>query len=254
MNILPFLSAALLSFWPTLAHAEAKDSTAIHPLTIPYDSSTTFRSASIPFPATLIGIGLISINSRLGRTRADAATYGFDDYIQYVPSAAYLGLGWIPGVKHRHRFGERVLAGATAFACSSVLTQGLKAIVNEPRPDTGTPNSFPSGHTATAFMGAELCRIEYGNGYGAAAYTFALTTAAMRIVNRRHWANDVVAGAGIGILSAHVGYWLLPYEVQALHYLFPRWQAVNPAQPAMAFTPTYDPYSNSASVTFNMVF
>jgi hypothetical protein len=26
----------------------------------------------------------------------------------------------------------------------------------------------------------------------------------------RHWFNDVLAGAGFGILSARVGYWMLP--------------------------------------------
>jgi len=34
----------------------------------------------------------------------------------------------------------------------------------------------------------------------------------MRMCNDRHWYNDVLAGAGIGILSARLGYWLLPLE------------------------------------------
>lgn len=30
------------------------------------------------------------------------------------------------------------------------------------------------------------------------------------VYNGRHWVNDVLAGAGIGILSARIGYWMLP--------------------------------------------
>ena len=38
----------------------------------------------------------------------------------------------------------------------------------------------------------------------------ATATGAMRVFNKKHWVSDVVAGAGIGILSAEVGYMLLP--------------------------------------------
>ena len=33
----------------------------------------------------------------------------------------------------------------------------------------------------------------------------------MRMYNNRHWASDVLAGAGVGILSASLTYWLAPY-------------------------------------------
>ena len=32
----------------------------------------------------------------------------------------------------------------------------------------------------------------------------------MRLYNNRHWLNDVLAGAGVGIISAQIGNWLLP--------------------------------------------
>ena len=50
-------------------------------------------------------------------------------------------------------------------------------------------NSFPSGHTANAFCGAELMRIEYGNWVGLAGYAVAVTTGVMRMYNERHWWN-----------------------------------------------------------------
>ena len=70
--------------------------------------------------------------------------------------------------------------------------------------------SFPSGHTATAFTGAELVRSEYGLGIGIAAYGVAAGVALLRLYNERHWVGDVLFGAGIGILSARIGYWMLP--------------------------------------------
>lgn len=62
------------------------------------------------------------------------------------------------------------------------------------------------------FTGAELMRIEYGNGIGLASYAVAVTVGALRIYNDRHWITDVFGGAAIGILSARIGYWLLPFE------------------------------------------
>ena len=133
----------------------------------------------------------------------------FDDYVQYVPVAFYLTLDFM-GVKAKHSFGERLAVGVVTYISVTALSQSIKYIVREPRPDTGTRNSFPSGHTMTAFAGAELVRSEYGWGVGMGAYALATTVGFMRMYNGRHWFNDVLAGAGFGILSARIGYWMLP--------------------------------------------
>lgn len=70
-----------------------------------------------------------------------------------------------------------------------------------------------SGHTATAFMGAELLRREFWGvspWIGITGYAVAAGTGAFRMVNNRHWFTDVVAGVGIGILSVEAAYWLYP--------------------------------------------
>lgn len=135
-----------------------------------------------------------------------------DNYIQYLPAAVYLPLGFIPGVKHRSDFRERLMAGVTAYAVMAIVNNAMKYSFREPRPDNSRRNSFPSGHSATAFTGAELMRIEYGNWVGLAGYAVAATVGALRIYNDRHWINDVVGGAAVGILSARIGYWLVPFE------------------------------------------
>ncbi len=134
----------------------------------------------------------------------------FDNWIQYAPVVSYVGLGF--GVQSEHDFVERICITATAYAAQGILTNALKYSIREPRPDSDAHNSFPSGHTATAFMGAEMVRKEYGGWWGAGAYAVATTTALMRLYNDRHWTNDLFGGAAIGILSADIGFWLLPLE------------------------------------------
>ena len=89
------------------------------------------------------------------------------------------------------------------------LVTGLKNTTGVLRPDGSTENSFPSGHTAQAFLAASIGHTEFrdkSQWYGVGAYTIATSVAALRMLNNRHWQSDVFAGAGIGILSAHLGY------------------------------------------------
>ena len=68
------------------------------------------------------------------------------------------------------RFKERLVVAATSAIALTVLTNGIKYTVGEKRPDSSARNSFPSGHTATVFMGAELIRMEYSLGLAIGAY------------------------------------------------------------------------------------
>ena len=80
----------------------------------------------------------------------------------------------------------------------------LKQTGNIERPDGTSKNSFSSGHTATAFMGAEFLYQEYkdiSDWHDITGYIVATGTGMFRMYNNRHWLTDVAAGAGIGILS-----------------------------------------------------
>lgn len=132
-----------------------------------------------------------------------------ETYLQYVPIAMDLGLGFT-GVECSHNFMDRVVMGSMAFITEALIVNVLKYTVREERPDGTARNSFPSGHSATAFMGAELTRMEYGNAWGAGAYGVATATSVLRVVHDRHWWWDCIAGAGIGVLSAQIAGWLMP--------------------------------------------
>ena len=127
----------------------------------------------------------------------------WESYVQYVPIAADLALS-LCGVETDRRFLSVVVAASAGAVAHYGICQGLKYAVNEPRPDGGE-HSFPSGHTATAFLGAELVRSHYGWGWGAGAYCAATAVGVARVVHQRHYWWDVAAGAVIGIGSAHIG-------------------------------------------------
>ena len=131
-----------------------------------------------------------------------------DYYLQYVPAAADIGLGLL-GVKSRNPLPDRLIAAGVGYIAEAIMVNSIKFVIREERPDGSAYNSFFSGHSATAFLGAELVRHEYGWGWGAAAYTVATSVAVLRVYHKRHYWWDTVAGAGCGILSANIGYWTL---------------------------------------------
>ncbi len=135
----------------------------------------------------------------------------FDDYIQYIPASLPVVLN-LCGVKGRHGFNRLVLIEGGAYLLGIGWVNAFKYGLGVERPDYSRMNSFPSGHTFTAFTGAEILRREYGEEYpwiAVAGYAVAVMVAAMRIYNNRHWLGDVCAGAGLGILSVTLAYWAL---------------------------------------------
>jgi len=138
--------------------------------------------------------------------------YRFDDYIQFAPYVAIYGLD-LCGVKAKHNLLDRTLVLGTSAIFAATLTQGSKYLTKIERPDGSNFHSFPSGHTSVAFLGAHILFREYKHKsvwIGVAGYGVALTTASMRVINRKHWLSDVVTGAGVGILCAELGYLMLP--------------------------------------------
>src|SRR5690606_18054357 len=92
-------------------------------------------------------------------------------------------------------------------------------LIHEERPDGSNNLSFPSGHTATAFSSAQFLFREYKDTnfwLSISGYSFALFTGVYRTLNDKHWVNDVVAGAGFGILSTELAYWMYPKVNQLL--------------------------------------
>lgn len=130
-----------------------------------------------------------------------------DDILQFSPYAATYILK-AAGVKGTRSYKDQTFVTLISSAITTAAVFSIKNITHSQRPDGTSYNSFPSGHAANAFTGAELMRQQFSNqpiwlrysGYGLAS-----ATGAMRVYNNRHWVSDVVAGAAIGILSAKAG-------------------------------------------------
>ena len=129
-----------------------------------------FKPLQLIVPAAMIGVGIIGLEShwiirRNHEMREELQESGHgkfttDDFTQFAPMVAVYGLN-LGGLKGLHNFGERtiIMVTATLLTLSSVYT--IKSTSNIERPDGTAFNSFPSGHTAIAFMGAECLRREY---------------------------------------------------------------------------------------------
>ena len=133
-----------------------------------------------------------------------------DDYTQYVPAAAVFAMD-AAGLKGKNKPQQQLLLYALGNITAAAIVQPMKRIIGRERPNKSDFHSFPSGHTSTAFVAAELLQQEYGHyspWISAAGYATAAATGYLRLYNNQHWLGDVMAGAAIGMASTKLVYWM----------------------------------------------
>jgi membrane-associated phospholipid phosphatase len=169
-------------------------------------------------PTVLIGSGFLLKSKNIQTNIQENAqkTFGanfhteIDNYIQFAPATQVL-TGNLLGFKSKHGYKQLMANIAISNIAVGVVTLGVKSTYRDLRPDGSSNNSFSSGHTATAFNNATLLFLEYKDNniwYASSGFAFATATGVLRMANNRHWAGDVVAGAGIGIaIATVVTYW-----------------------------------------------
>jgi membrane-associated phospholipid phosphatase len=182
----------------------------------PFYKSKLFKAVAVP--AVLIGYGAYTFNGGGFYTNQNAqkdihrlfpsSNSRIADYLIFVP---YLELGAVAlaGVESRNDRVNVLLLIAKSEAIMLSSTFIVKALSHEERPDGSDNLSFPSGHTAQAFLAASIVHTEFrdkSQWYGIGAYALATSVAGLRMIVNKHWQSDVVAGAGFGILSAHLAY------------------------------------------------
>lgn len=204
------ITSLLLSFPFLLFGATEADSTQTYP---PYYKWELAKKAIAPtslfLSSTLIGHFDNEIRD-FRNERFPNYHYSYDDFLQVAPGIGVIGLR-CAGIQGRSQSWSEMLSAIAFSSLTSVaFTEGLKNTTGRTRPYSQYErNSFPSGHTITAFTSATLLHKEYGKvspWYSVGGYACASFVGISRVLNNKHWASDVLAGAGLGILSGEIGY------------------------------------------------
>ena len=149
-----------------------------------------FPVKSFIIPAALITYGAVTMgnhgpNSINGKLQDQIwinkphATRGIDNFLMFVPAVSVYALNAF-GVKGKNNFKDRTMIYLMSNIISNVIVYPTKTFTNEIRPN------------------------------GKKYYLMAAATGYLRMYNNKHWFSDVVAGAGVGIASTQLSYWLYP--------------------------------------------
>lgn len=185
--------------------------------------SQRFPGKTFILPVSLIAAGFfaaktdptLDVNEKIRKEiwmESPHEPFHLDNYLMWVPAVAVYGLN-IAGVHGKNNLLDRSMIYLMSTTISTAAVFSIKSVTHEQRPDGSDYYSFPSGHTAQAFVSAEFLRQEYKDvspWYGVAGYAVATGVGVLRMYNNKHWLNDVVAGAGFGIASTRLSYWLYP--------------------------------------------
>lgn len=179
---------------------------------------------SVVIPTAMIAYGTLALSNKdlkklnltmrkeIWEDRGSDKKLKLDEFSLIAPAVAVYGLN-MAGIKGKNNLVDRTMIYGMSNLIGSGIVATAKRAFNQFRPDSTNRLSFPSGHTAKAFISAEFLRQEYKHlspWYGVAGYAVAVGTGYLRMYNNKHWLNDVVAGAGVGILSTRLSYWLYP--------------------------------------------
>jgi len=163
-----------------------------------------------------------------------------DNYLQFVPVAAMFSFK-LAGMKSRSDLLNQAIISAKSELLMLAIVSSMKHFIHDWRPDGSSDNTMPSGHTAQAFVSATLLDMEYRDTspwISIGGYLCATATGIFRVTNNRHWASDVLIGAGIGIASVKLVYLTHRYK----------WGKMN----SSVLIPTL--YHNGGGVAFAMKF
>ncbi len=233
----------IVLFWlvqfPLFLNATPKDT-----ITSSAPVKSTFLKQNI-VPISLITAGALL---NLGEIKYDihdvtpSTNTNVEDYFQYAPMVQLYFYDAF-NFEHKNTVWDQTKYLAISQLISSSSVQFFKRITKIERPRGGN-TSFPSGHTANAFTGATVLYLEFKETEPLLAwsgYAFAVATGALRMTNDAHWLSDVLAGAGIGILTVNLIYHLEPLK---------NWQPFNKRNKNLTFTPLITPNALALHIRF----
>ena len=138
-----------------------------------------------------------------------------DDYLTWIPSASVYVLDAFH-VKTAHSFKRHLILDAGSLLITGGIGYGMRLITKNSKVYNSFGTDFPSAHTANAFRGAEILHQELKATkpwLSYSGYVVATGVGLLRIFNKDHLLSEVLAGAGLGIISTKLTYWIF-YKVE----------------------------------------
>jgi hypothetical protein len=247
------ISKAFIAIIFTIFYIKVNAQTDSIPGAYPKNSTSFLRQSIVP--VSLIGAGLVInySNGAIGKENIqDGISNAFpdfstnaDNFILFVPALTMYAADLLKIESENDAFTQTkylFIAGVAA----NLVTYGLKHITDETRPNGEDKLSFPSGHTANAFVMATVLFHEFKNTKPILAYSgfiFASSTGALRVLNNEHWVSDVLVGAGIGIMVTDLVYRFEPLK---------NWNPFKNKKVSTIISPSYK--ENSIGVYANIQF
>jgi membrane-associated phospholipid phosphatase len=133
-----------------------------------------------------------------------------EDYLIWAPSASIYLMDALH-VKTRHSFQEHLILDAGSMIVAGGVGFVMRKISGNIDAYNTHNTNFPSGHTVNVFRGAEIVHQELKETHPVwsySGYLVATTVGVLRIYNKDHLLTEVLAGAGLGILSTKLTYWV----------------------------------------------
>lgn len=151
----------------------------------------------------IVLMNLLAVQITCASEKSREAKESIGDNIQLlIPIMGLASTLFYEDVKETHFKGTE--QWLKAFLAFEIITESLKTVTHKQRPNACSYRSFPSGHTAAAFMGSSFIHKRYGFCYAIPAYIGAIFVGYSRVQANKHYGEDVMAGAAIGVMSSLV--------------------------------------------------
>lgn len=177
-------------------------------------SAPALNTPTLSSYATDVPVGLAPPRATTGaqniagalKSESLARTYGrgpsWARFASGTGNIIFLAAGTLlPLVEDGKNGGQHSLRTADSLIVSTLITEALKTITHEKRPDGSDTKSFPSGHATAAFAVATM-QAHYHPRQAILWYAGATAISASRVKLHRHYTHDVIAGAAVGYFTS----------------------------------------------------
>ena len=141
--------------------------------------------------------GEIETNPSLNNAFEPGHTYGAFTVQAFIGAGLYAG-GWFAKKGRLAQTGADIMRSQLL---SQIYVQAIKYTARRERPDGSNTQSFPSGHSASAFATATVLQRHYGWKVGVPATIAAAYVATARVHDNKHYLSDVIFGGAMGIAA-----------------------------------------------------